>query len=145
MSQNLSGRPFSVQLCLFSIFGIALRITFGVSGPLELISGDKPLDGSTIKVKDGGCLPAVPACLIEDELQVAPLQFIHVRPIRDQSLFGTARTAGSLAGIRDFRWKAVRCDQAVGGERHCPAQGVLQFPYISGKVVRRQRRSSPRA
>src|ERR1700689_104019 len=73
--------PFSVQLCLFSIFGIALRITFGVSGPLEFISGDEPLDGSTVKVKDGGCLPAVPPGLIEDELQVTSLQLVHARPI----------------------------------------------------------------
>ena len=75
--------PFSVQLCLFSIFGIALRITFGVSGPLEFISGDEPLDGSTVKVKDGGCLPAVPAGLVEDEKQVSSLQLIHARPVRD--------------------------------------------------------------
>ena len=94
--------PFSVQLCLFSIFGIALRITFGVSGPLEFISGDEPLDSSTVKVKDGGCLPAVPAGLIENELQVTSLQLIHSRPVRDQSLFGTTRTARALAGIRDL-------------------------------------------
>ena len=65
--------PFSVQLCLFSIFGIPLRVTFRVRSALEFISGDEALDGSTVEVKDGGCLPAVPACLIEDQLQVPSL------------------------------------------------------------------------
>ena len=65
--------PFSVQFCLFSIFGIPLRITFRVRCPLEFISGDEALDGSAVKVKDGGSLPAVPTGLIEDELQVPSL------------------------------------------------------------------------
>lgn len=132
--------PFPVQFLLFNMFGIPLRITLLVRSPLEFISGDEPLDSSAVKVKDGGCLPAVPAGLIEDELQVPSLQLIHARPVCDQSLFRGTRTAGSLAGIRDFRRKAVGCHKAIGGKCHCPTQGVLQFPHISRKVVRRQRR-----
>jgi hypothetical protein len=105
--------PFCVQPCLFSILGIYLRIALRVRSPLEFISGNEALDGSTVKVKDGGCLPAVPAGLIEDELQVASLQLIHARPVRDPSLFDTAGTAWPVAGIRDFRREAVRCDEAV--------------------------------
>jgi hypothetical protein len=61
VSQDVDGRSFPVQLCLFSIFGIPLRTTFRVCSSLEFISGDEALDGATVKVKDGGCLPAVPA------------------------------------------------------------------------------------
>jgi hypothetical protein len=105
--------PFSAKLYLFSMLGIPLRVTFRVCSPLEPISSDEALNGSTVKVKDGGCLPAVPAGLIEDELQVASLQLIHARPVRDPSLFDTAGTAWPVAGIRDFRREAVRCDEAV--------------------------------
>src|ERR1700680_3902017 len=129
--------PSCVQRCLFSISGIPLRIAFRVRHPLEFISGNEALDGSTVKVKDGAGLPTVPAGLIEDELQVPSLQLIHARSVRDQPLFGTARVAWPLARIRDFRWKAVRCDEAVRGKCHCPTQGVFQLPHISGKVVRR--------
>jgi hypothetical protein len=65
--------PFSAKLYLFSMLGIPLRVTFRVCSPLESISSDEALNGSTVKVKDGGCLPSVPACLVEDQLQVPPL------------------------------------------------------------------------
>jgi hypothetical protein len=95
------------------IFGIPFRFAFRVGRPLELVSGDEPLDGPAVKVKDGGCLPAVPAGLIEDQLQVSPLQLFHARPVRDQSLFGTSRTVRPQDGLRNFRWKAICCDKAV--------------------------------
>src|ERR1035438_6133641 len=65
--------PFSAQLYLFSMPAPPLRVTFRVRSPLESISSDEALNGSTVKVKDGGCLPSVPACLVEDQLQVPPL------------------------------------------------------------------------
>ena len=55
------------------MLGISLRVTFRFGRPLQSVSGNEALNRSPVKVKDGGCLPAVPAGLVKDKLQVAPL------------------------------------------------------------------------